>query len=701
MDTMHKNEQMLLLKHFFSKITGLVLVGASDEEGKIGSGLVQSLNHGFMGEVYYVNPRYTSLLNKPCYPTVLDINRPLSHAIIAVARDRVVQIVQECAEKGIQNIVIISAGFKEYDEKGAVLEKKLQDIAKEHQICLLGPNTLGFIHTPSSLNATFLPAHIDKGCISVISQSGGVGMALISALQDRGCGLQSWVGIGNEAALDAVAFLNYFAQDEATKVIAVCFEGLRDLPEFLRLAQKVNAVKPVVLLRDGVSDVGMQAAISHTGAMAQSPKVLSQIIQSLELLEADNVRDCAVMLEALSKKQRVNGHNVCALSNTAGPAILAVDSARKRGLSFPQPGKELQDRIDTLAQKPLGLKNPADISSHGLSPQTYGLAANELLKDSQYDILLGFFSLNKHLKLPDGQLVQAEKEAKKPVVACFLGSMAELLQYKSDTQYENLLCYYDPHDAAIAACALCSYPNSTVPVEKVLFSNEQINAMQSFLDKFPQTKTEHTLSEVDSQAFLQLAGLAASAPQHCKNEAHAMQLADELGYPVVLKLHSQVITHKSDVGGVRLNLQNAEEVAVAYREMMSALRNHDKDAQLSVQKQQKDGFELILGMVNSASLGAVTMVGLGGVYAEVLEDTQFRLGAVDENAALDMLQKLRCYPILNGHRGAVLDVKAVAKQLSKLSVLLNLFPRIREIECNPCRVYSNGCIALDARVVLM
>ena len=357
----------------------VAIIGAGEKPGQIGSGLCLSITDGFRGPVFYVNPQYRTLWGGPCYASILEVPQRVSHAVIAVNRSRVLPCLRQCAQAGVRHVIVISAGFKETDAEGAALEAEMTALCERENIVLLGPNTLGLINTAARFNCTFLPDHILPGKVSVISQSGGVGMAILASLRDQRCGVAKWAGIGNQAVLDAEQFLRYFAQDPETAVIAVCFEGLHDLPGFLRLAAEVNRTKPVVLLRDGKSSTGKKAAASHTGAMVQSTQVMHDLIAQYGLLEADSCRSCAVMLKALSMGRQPAGTRTVVLSNTAGPAILAADRMESLGVSLPQPSQALRDRVDALAGRTMQLKNPADISSNGLTPETYRIAAQTLL----------------------------------------------------------------------------------------------------------------------------------------------------------------------------------------------------------------------------------------------------------------------------------------------------------------------------------
>lgn len=684
----------------FFKPTSVAVIGASEEPGRIGSGLYKSITLDFRGPVYCVNPRHETLWGRRCYESAAALPAGISHAVIAVGRRLVPDCLRQCAEKGIENIVVISSGFKELDAEGAQMEREMAAFCRQRGIRLLGPNTLGFLNTAANFNGTFLPASIPPGRVSVISQSGGVGMALLSALRDQRCGVAKWVGIGNEAVLDAVAFLKFFAEDAETDAIAVCFEGLRDLGGFLRLAAEVNRKKPVVLLRDGKSAIGMQAAASHTGTMAQDGAVMDGLIRQFGLLEAGSCRECAVVLKALTTAKAPAGCRAAILTNTAGPSILAADGMEPRGVCLPQPSKALQESIDREAGVAMGLKNPADISSNGLTPKNYGVAARRLLGSEEYDILLGFFSLNPHLILPEQELMDAARQAGKPAVACFLTSCEEFSQYNLAIEAAGIPCYCDPQDAAFAVAALVqrgkALRRESVPAGPDL-TPQQVQDVEALLKTLPQSGT---LSERQAKALLHRAGVALQVPAAVDSAREAARAAAAMGYPVALKLESSRITHKSDAGGVRLQLENEQALIAAYEEMLPPLRSLDPEAKLTVQPMAKSGFELIVGAVRAPRVGALLMVGMGGVYSEVLHDTAFCLLPMAGDEPARMLSKLRCAPILQGFRGAALDCGAVETLMHRLAALMARFPQIAELEMNPCRVYEHDLAVLDARVVL-
>lgn len=679
----------------------VAIIGAGEKPGQIGSGLWRSMTDGFSGPVYCVNPQYQTLWGGPCYASVLEVPQRVSHAVIAVNRSRVLPCLRQCAQAGVRHVIVISAGFKETDEQGAALEREMAELCEREGMALLGPNTLGLINTAVQFNCTFLPDRILPGRVSVISQSGGVGMAILASLRDQRCGVAKWAGIGNQAVLDAEMFLRYFAQDPETGVIAVCFEGLHDLPGFLRLAAEVNRSKPVVLLRDGRSATGKRAAASHTGALVQSDRVMHDLIAQYGLLEADGCRSCAVMLKALSTAARPAGVRTAVLSNTAGPAILAADRMERLGAALPQPSQPLRDRIDALTGKRMQLKNPADISSNGLSPATYEIAAQTLLGSPEYDLLLGFFSLNRHLSLPDAELIRAVRAAGKPAVACFLCSSEEFAAYDRRPEQAGIPCFCDPEDAANAAAALTGYAEACARKRSAaapVLTPEQARAAADYLAG-PDCEGQTVLPERMSRQLLALAGFPVTVPAAAETAEEAAAAAERFGYPAALKVESRVITHKTDSGGVRLGLKDGAALRAAFDEMLPALRRLDPEARLTVQPMAAEGFELMLGgaRLDGAPLLAA---GMGGIYAEAFRDTAFRLAPLADGEPERMLGSLRCAPVLDGFRTAPLDKAAVCRVLRRLAELMQALPQLAEIDLNPCRAYARGCAILDARIVI-
>ena len=646
-------------------------------------------------ELYFLNPKYDRLFGQACYRSLHDLPGIPTHAFIAVRRDFVLPYLKECAEIGIRHVVIISSGFKEKDEFGRLLELEIEKLVSETGLTVLGPNTLGFIHTAAGFNGTFLPSKPPVGSISVISQSGGVGMALLSSLEDQRCGVNKWIGIGNEAGVSALEALNYLAEDPSTKAIAVCFEGLRDLGSFLRRAAEVNKRKPIVFLRDGKSSVGLKAAASHTGALVFSGNVLPSLFRQFGLLEANSTHDCAVMLKALSTALIPKGKRAVLLTNTAGPSVLAADLMENLGVQMPPLPDDLSRLIDKEAGVEMGLKNPADISSNGLSPRNYGIAAKRLLASDDYDLLLGFFSLNPHLILPEQELIDASRFSGKPVVACFLASQSTFAAYSPKTEQAGIPCFCDAHDAALACASIIFRGETLRKNAEPAYSlpGERLETARTMLAHFG--KGRRILSERESKELLSAAGLRLRLPHLIHSPAEALSAAETCGYPVALKLESSVVTHKSAVGGVRLNIAAPEELAGAVSEMLPRLRNLDPDAALTVQPMSEEGFEWIIGAVRSP-LGILLTAGQGGRYAEQLQDNAFCLWPADHHELSDLLHALRCSPVLQGQS----DESPLVSLLSIVGALMESFPELSELEVNPCRITKDGLWVLDARAVL-
>ena len=409
------------------------------------------------------------------------------------------------------------------------------------------------------------------------------------------------------------------------------------------------------------------------------------------------------MAKALSLGSPAAGSRAVLLTNTAGPSILAADALEPAGVSLPQPSRALRDAMDAEAGMALGLKNPADISSSGLQPHTYGIAARQLLCSPEFDIFLGFFSLNPHLRLPDREILAAAQAAGKPAAACFLGGAEDFFSHDwSALEGAGIPCYHDPHDAAAAVTALVHWGRirrlRRNPAPAVL-TDAQAAEVAALMEELSGPEAV-TLPERDARRLLRAAGMDVQVPELAQTADEAVQAAARCGYPVALKLHSHTITHKSDVGGVRLNLGSEEELRQAWSEMFPALRRLDPQALLTVQPMAPDGFEMILGALRTPNAGSLVMAGMGGVYSEVFQDIAFRMLPLYDGDARDMVSSLRCAPILSGFRGKALDRAGFQAVLERLADLAARFPRIREMDLNPCRLGPDWTAILDARIVL-
>ncbi len=685
----------------FFEPKAIVVIGISEKIGSIGRGIYLSLTEGFRGKVYGVNPNYEKIFGKPCLKSIEELPDGVTHAVLVVKRELVCEYVCQCIRKGVSNLIIVSAGFKEVDDWGRQMEEYLSLLCRKHRISMLGPNTLGFINTTISLNCTFLPNQFSLGSISVISQSGGVGMALLSALKDRHCGISKWVGIGNEAVIDAETILEYLNNDSQTKVIAVCFEGLSKMQLFLQCAEKVNLHKPVVILRDGKSKIGMQAALSHTGTMAQSEQVMRGIFHQARILEADSCEKCAAMLKALSISQKAMGNRVAILTNTAGPAILAADILEKAEIDLRQPSFFLRKELNKITGIMNHIRNPIDLSSNGLDPHKYGSTAECLLKSDEYDALLAFFSLNPALQLPEQELIKIAKQSEKPIIICFLGDYQQFDRYDRLPESAGIPCYCTPQDAAAAMVALTKYTIRERKDEREtpFLHKKCLQRLRAYIAEKEKEKKQ-VLTEVESKAFLSLAGIKTVMPRLVKSVKEAVKEAENVGYPVALKVHSEKIVHKSDISGVRLNLFRSEDVELAAKEILERARSIDETAFLTVQPMAPDGFEMICGAVQTPKLGSLVMMGAGGIYSEIYQDVEFRIPPVDNEGLEDMLNHLKCGVVFQKYRGKGGDKKEFFRLMKILMEIIEKIPQIKEIEMNPCRIYKNQVLVLDARIVL-
>lgn len=677
----------------------VAIIGASEEKGQIGSGLYKCLSAS-VSEVYCVNPRHKRLFGQQCYPHVGVLPQNVTHAFIAVHRDLVLPTLESCADAGITNIIIISSGFKEVDTTGADLERQIAHCAATRHLTVLGPNTLGILNTAISLNGTFLPTKTLPGSVSIICQSGGVGMTLLFALADQRCGIAKWVGIGNEASVDALEVLEYLATDPETGAIAICFEGLKNMSAVLARASVLQHSKPIVLLRDGVSAVGIHAAVSHTGAIVFSGAVMPSLIRQAGLPEATSCQACAAMLKALCLCTRPAGNRVAIMTNTLGPAILCADAMESQGVLLPPVSDELRNAIDQEVGIPMALGNPADISSHGLSPKIYGIAAKHLLESNGFDVLTAFFSLNEHLLLPQAEIIRAAATAQKPAVACFLSTWQEFAAFTPEVEAYGIPCFCNPNDTAAAVTAIVTHAEACrrtqIPLPLAL-TPQQEEHCRAYLAQLPH---RGILSEGESRTLVNAAGIPAYIPLTVCTPEAALAAATQCGFPVALKLESHTITHKSAVGGVRLHLQTPAQVYDAAEEMLPALRKLDEHATLTVQPMISDGFELILGAVRSA-YGVLLMVGMGGIYAEALADHGFCMLPLHQGDLPRLLRSLRCHRVLYQNDGSPRFCEALLEDvLVRMGNLMTCFPQLSEMELNPCRVFSDRLAVLDARITL-
>ncbi|MDQ8730999.1 acetate--CoA ligase family protein [Bradyrhizobium sp. LHD-71] len=676
----------------------IAVIGASGTATKIGGVPIAHLKrYGYRGEIYPINPQYESIQDLRAYKSVKDVGKEIDLAIVAVPAAVALQALTEAADAKVKSVVLFTSGFAEVGEAGAKAQQKIAELSRNSGMRILGPNCLGVMSGESAVYATFSPVAatgIAKiGGIGLVSQSGAFGGFAYSLARERGLGLSHWVTTGNEADVELADCLDWLVDDAATKVILAYMEGCRDGAKLTRVLEKARAAKkPVVIVKVGRTELGAAAAASHTAALAGADAIYDAVFRQYGVWRAATIEEAFDVAYAVSVAGVARGKSIGMLTASGGAGVLMADAAASLGLDAkPMPDAAQRQILARVAFA--SARNPVDVtgqitSDHELMPLAYRL----MLEDGDYDSLVVFQSA-AGLSARGPELVQQaiDMRAKHPDRVIALSSLfTPELHHKLDEG--RVLAFADPSRAVRAIAALASYATSNAAAKAQALPKVDL--------------PRGTVSEAGALASLKAAGIPVMPHRLARNAAEATAAAESFGYPVVAKIVSPDILHKTEIGGVILNLKSKDEVANAFDELMSRAKTSKPQARIEgvlIAPMVKGGVECILGVQRDPVFGPVVMFGLGGVLVEALRDVSFRLAPFDETEAHRMIDSIKARAVLDGWRGApAADVDALADTLVALSrFAATAGDRLESVDINPfvVRAKGEGAIALDAVLV--
>lgn len=684
----------------------VALIGASRTSGKVGYEILSNLiQGGFGGEIIPVNPLADELLGLRCYKDVLDYDGTIDLSVIVLPVSKVLEGVEHSIRMGAQAIIVITAGFKEVGPEGAELEKKVADVCRARQVRLLGPNCLGLINTAYHLNASFAQQMPGRGSISVISQSGALCTAILDWSIGRHLGLAKLVSIGNKADLSENDFLPALAEDSDTSVIVVYLESIESGGEFVKAAEAAASKKPVVVLKSAVTEAGRKAASSHTGSLAGADIAYGAAFRRCGLIRADDFESLLDYATALAMQPTPRGDRVAIITNAGGPGIMAADAVLQEGLQVADLGR---DTVTALRQKlpsAASVANPIDVLGDG-GPERYVAALEAAQDDPAVDAVMVILAPQAMTHPRDIALaIAGAVRGDKTVLAVFMGGQ-NVIPGREQLAAANLPDFGSPKRAVSALKAMHQYGEWRRRPERVI-ARLPVNRrrVERVIARHYRCGRVH-IGEADAKEILK--AYAFSVPEGCVagDAGEAVDAANRLGFPVALKLVSPNVIHKSDLGGVKLNLATAEAVQDAYDLMMLRTAQRAPEAQVEgvyVEKMCGPGMEVILGMSRDPQFGPMLMFGLGGIFVEILKDVSFHLAPVSTGEAMQMLAGTRSFALLKGARGqAEANIEGIAGCLQRLSQLAMDFPAITELDINPLLVGAGSIepVVLDARMTL-
>jgi len=695
-----------MFEHFFTA-KSVAVIGASAEPGKVGYDIVHNLKEAnFQGDVYPVNPKAEEILGFPVYKTVLDIPGAVDLAVIVIPARFVIDVMEQCGQKGIDSVVIITAGFKETGHEGAALQDQLMDVARKHGIRVIGPNCLGIISTDIGLNASFAPTTPANGKLGLLSQSGALADAILDWSTKAGIGYNKFFTFGNQADVNTIDMVQAWKDDEHIHAIVAYVEAIKDGQLFMKVAEETARVKPIIIVKSGTTAAGAKAASSHTGSLAGSDAAYDAAFRQCGVIRARTVQEFFDYAIAFAAQPLPKGKRICIVTNAGGPGIICTDACERFGLELAKLDPKTIEKLKEKMPAAGSVGNPVDVLGDAKAA-LYDYAIRTLNEDPNIDAIITIVTpqTSTEVELTAEAVVNISNQSDKPILACFMGGT--LMEPGVKMLMANDVPNYDfPESAASSLRAMADYAawKAQPKDEYKSFDVDKATVERAFARARAEGRL--TLNEVECAEILSAYGFTMAAGQLCKTEDDAAAFSNQIGYPVVMKIASPDILHKSDIGGVKVGLADEAAVRSAYQAMMENIKAKMPQADIwgvNIQQMVTQGKEVILGMSRDPQFGPLVMFGLGGIYVEVLKDVTFRVAPFTESDAKEMTQSIRSYKLLTGARGEKpVDMPALIEALQRLSQLVTDFPEIKEMDINPLKVQpeNGGAYAIDSRIAL-
>ena len=691
------------------KPESLAVIGASEKEGSVGATLMQNIVEGFEGDIYPVNINREEVMGIEAFSSVSDIEGEVDLAVVATPAKTVPGIIDECGEAGIDSSIVISAGFSETGKEGKKLEEKLEKTRKKHDMRILGPNCLGTIRPGADLNLTFLRKNAAAGKVAFLSQSGAMGSAILDWSTRAKVGFSAFVSVGNMMDIDFGDLIDYFGQDPKTDSIIMYMETVRDAEKFMSAARGFARTKPILVIKAGKYSKSAEAVASHTGSLAGEDQIYDAAFKRVGVTRVSDVDDLFSSSETLSKQNLPDGPKMAIVTNAGGPGIMTTDAILDSGGELADLSGETEEELTDFLPSQANVKNPVDVLGDADTTR-YEHSIEACIEDDDVDGVIVIYAPQGKASAKDAAkaVANVSKETEKPIVTSFMGA-GEVDEGREILREENVPTRPTPEQAISAFMYMHRYARNLellyeTPEELPVNNQPPHHHLKAMVRKVLRSDRT-TLTEVESKKFLDTYGIPISTTKIAESPSQAANLAYEIGYPVALKIHSHDITHKTDVGGVELNLQNKDEVEEAYKRIVANAESHRPSADIigvSVQKMAPSvDYELILGSKKDPLFGASILFGRGGTGVELYKDTAAGFPPLNQVLAHRLMEDTKVYQLLKGYRGKEgANIRELEKQLIRFSQLIIDFPEIKEIDINPLAVIDGSFKALDARIIL-
>ncbi len=687
----------------------LAIVGASGREGSVGFALLHNMKEaGFEGALYPVNPKRGEVQQIKAYKSVADIPTRVDLCVICTPAKTVPAIVEECGKAGVGGLIIISAGFAEAGAEGKRMFNQISETCRHYGMRVIGPNCLGLISPPMKVNASFAAKMARSGNLALISQSGALLTSILDWSVDQKVGFSNFVSIGSMMDIDFTDLIDYFGTDEHTSCILIYMESLKDAHRFMSAARAFSRNKPIIVLKAGRSEEGGKATMSHTGSLAGNDAVYDAAFRRAGTIRVDTIAQLFNIAQALAMQPRPLGNRLAIVTNAGGPGVLSTDFLIRRGGKLAELSEKSMKTLDGFLPPAWSHNNPIDVLGDA-GADKYEKAVRVCLQDTGVDgvlVILTPQSMTYPVEIAQG-VVKAAAGARKPVFAAWMGE-SDVQQGREVLETGRVPNYRYPESAVDAFVRMFHYNEDlkllyeAPPAIPVDFEINREKALEIIERVYEENRS--ILLEAEAKDLMGCYGIPVSRNKVCGTPEEAIAFADSIGYPVVMKIASRDISHKTDAGGVILNVRNSEDVHRRYEEIISNVRSYKADARIDgilVEKMITGGHELLIGAIKDPIFGPVIVFGRGGVAVEVFKDTKMGLPPLNLALANRLIQNIQMYPLLEGYRGMPgADLEELALVLYKFSYLLVDFPQIKEVDINPFVADEHGGLVLDARVAL-
>lgn len=694
------------LKKFFCP-DSIAIIGAARREGKVGHTILDNIiDFGYKGKIFPINPKAEVIHGMKCYKSILNVPQDIDLAVIVIPSQYVAASIEECGKKNVKGAIIISAGFKETGIEGAKLESQILETAKKYGIRILGPNCIGMSNYSCRLNATFALGDPVEGGIAFMSQSGALITAILDWATMQEIPISKYVSVGNKSDISEIDMFEFWSKDPKVEVISAYIEGITNGRKFIDMALKVTRKKPIVVIKSGDTSAGSNAVSSHTGTLAGSTKAYSAALKQSGVIRARTVRNLFDYSAAFAYQPLPKGRNIAIITNAGGPGIMATDACEENQINLVNLEEKTVNKLKKFLPAAANFHNPVDVLGDALADR-YRKTLEIIFEDENVDailILLTPQAMTQILKTAEA-IVGTIRDANRkiPVFACFMGG--KTVKRGIDYLIHHRIPTYDIPEGAVGTLKVMINYNDWLnrKVDKVKIFDFDKKTVGSIFNSCRKEK-RFELGESESRKVLEAYKIRVPQAVTAKDIGAAKEFTKKVGYPVVLKIDSPDILHKTDIGGIKVGIRNDSELEAGFNEIINSVKAKKPDANIrgiSIQEMIMDKQETIIGLNKDPQFGPVIMFGLGGIYVEILKDVSFRIAPITESDARDMIEEIKTIKLLKGVRGAKpSDINSIVEILLKISQLVTDFPEIMEMDINPLFVKAegSGSIAGDVRI---